>query len=92
MKKLVASGEERVGKLVQQLMANEKFVAGIQAMIGRALSAKGAFDKSVRAALSAMNLPSATDVAGLEEKVRDLERALGQVEAKLSTLSEARKK
>ncbi len=92
MKKLVATGEERVGKLVQQLMANEKFVAGIQTMIGRALTAKGTFDKSLRSALAAMNLPSTGDLDTLREKIEELEKLLGQLEGKIDGLVEAKKK
>jgi len=91
MKKLVATGEERVGKLVQQLMSNEKFVAGIQTMISRALSAKGTLDKSIRTALSAMNLPSTGDLETLREKMDELEKLLGQLEGKVDRLVETKK-
>ncbi|MEW6430535.1 MAG: hypothetical protein AB1730_03405 [Myxococcota bacterium] len=88
MKKLVATGEERIGKLVQQLMSNEKFVAGIQTIVSRALSAKGTLDKSIRTALSAMNLPSTGDLETLREKIDDLEKLLGQLESKVDRLVE----
>jgi polyhydroxyalkanoate synthesis regulator phasin len=91
MKKLVATGEERIGKLVQQLMANEKFVAGVQSIISRAFTAKGALDKSLRTALSAMNLPSTGDLETLKEKIEELERLLGQVESKVDALVETKK-
>lgn len=91
MKKLVATGEERIGKLVQQLMANEKFVAGIQTIISRAFSAKGTLDKSLRTALSAMNLPSTGDLETLKEKIEELEKLLGQVETKVDQLVEKKK-
>ncbi len=91
MKKLVATGEERIGKLVQQLMANEKFVAGVQAIISRAFTAKGALDKSLRTALAAMNLPSTGDLETLKEKIEELERLLGQVESKVDALVETKK-
>ena len=86
MKKLVATGEERIGKLVQQLMSNEKFVTGIQTLISRALSAKGTMDKSIRTALSAMNLPSTGDLDTLREKIDDLEKVLSQLESKVDVL------
>ncbi len=86
MKKLVATGEERIGKLVQQLMANEKFVAGVQTIVTRAFSAKGVMDKTVRTALSAMNLPSTGDVEVLKEKIQELEQVLQAVEGKLDQL------
>lgn len=88
MKKLVATGEERIGKLVQQLMSNEKFVAGIQTIVSRALSAKGSLDKSIRTALSAMNLPSTADLETLREKIDDLEKLLGSLEGKVDKLAE----
>ncbi len=87
MKKLVATGEERVGKLVQQLMSNEKFVAGIQKAVTSGLQAKGTLDKSIRTALSAMNLPSTGDLENLRGKIDDLEKLLGSLEAKIDSLS-----
>jgi len=92
MKKLVATGEQRIGKLVQQLMSNEKFVAGVQTIVGRALSAKGSVDKSIRTALSAMNLPSTGDLETVREKIEELEKVLGQVEDKIDGLMQANKK
>ncbi|MGV3623679.1 MAG: hypothetical protein ACO1OB_22865 [Archangium sp.] len=92
MKKLVATGEERIGKLVQQLMSNEKFVAGIQGIVTRALSAKGGADKAIRTALSAMNLPSTGDLETLREKIDELEKLLGSLESKIDTLADSKKK
>jgi hypothetical protein len=92
MKKLVATGEERIGKIAQQLLANEKFVATIQTIVSRTLSAKGTLDKSIRTALSAMNLPSTGDLEILREKVDDLERLLSSVETKVDALVEAKQK
>lgn len=88
MKKLVASGEERVGKLVQQLMSNERFVTGIQSIVSKALAAKGALDKSVRVALSAMSLPSLADLEKLQDKLEALEAVVAELEAKVSQKSE----
>jgi len=86
MKRLVESGEERVGKIAQQLLSNEKFVAAIQSIVSRSLAAKGTLDKSLRAALSAMNLPSTADLESLRHKVDDLEQLLSSVEAKMDAL------
>jgi len=92
MKKLVATGEERVGKLVQQLMSNEKFVSGVQTLVSRALSAKGTMDKSIKTALSAMNLPSTGDLDTLREKIDDLEGLLSQLESKIDVLVDQKQK
>ncbi len=88
MKRLVATGEERIGKLVQQLMANETFVLGVQSILSRGLSAKGTLDKSLRSALSAMNLPSTADLEALHDKIDDLEKLLGALEGKVDQLVE----
>ena len=92
MKKLVETGEERIGKIAQQLLSNEKFVATVQTLVSRSLAAKGTLDSALRGALSAMNLPSTADLEQLRTKVDDLERVLSSVESKLDTLVSARKK
>jgi polyhydroxyalkanoate synthesis regulator phasin len=86
MKKLVETGEERVGKIAQQLLSNEKFVAAVQGLVSRSLAAKGTLDAALRTALSAMNLPSTADLEQLRSKVDDLEKLLASVEGKVDTL------
>ncbi|WP_426754280.1 hypothetical protein [Myxococcus sp. Y35] len=90
MKKLVETGEERIGKLAQQLLSNEKFVAAVQTLVSRSLAAKGTLDSALRTALSAMNLPSTADLEQLRSKVDDLERLLSSVEGKVDTLLAAK--
>jgi len=92
VKKLVETGEERVGKLASTLLSNETFVAAVQSLVSRSLAAKGSLDKSLRSALAAMNLPSSADVESLRAKVEDLERLLTSVEQKVDTLLAARPK
>jgi polyhydroxyalkanoate synthesis regulator phasin len=87
MKKLVETGEERIGKIAQQLLSNERFVAAIQAIVSRTLAAKGSLDKSLRSALAAMNLPSTADMEVLRSKVEELERLLSSIETKVDTLA-----
>jgi hypothetical protein len=90
MKRLVETGEERIGKLAQQLLSNERFVAAVQNLVSRSLAAKGTLDKSLRSALSAMNLPSSADLELLRSKVEDLERLLSSVEGKIDSLVDGR--
>jgi polyhydroxyalkanoate synthesis regulator phasin len=86
MKKLVETGEERVGKLASTLLSNETFVSTVQSLVSKSLAAKGSVDKSLRSALAAMNLPSTADVESLRAKVEDLERLLTSVEKKVDAL------
>ena len=90
MKRLVETGEERIGKIAQQLLSNEKFVATLQNLVTRSLAAKGTLDKSLRSALAAMNLPSTADLDLLRGKVEDLERLLGSIEGKVDALADRR--
>ena len=80
-----------MGRLVQQLLSNETFVATVQTIVSRSLAAKGTLDKSIRAALSAMNLPSASDLENVRTKVGDLERMISSLEAKIDSLSPGQK-
>ncbi|MFZ5469942.1 MAG: hypothetical protein ACOZIN_10945 [Myxococcota bacterium] len=86
VKKLMETGEERIGKLAQQLLSNEKFVAAVQTLVSRSLAAKGTLDKSLRTALAAMNLPSTGDLELLRGKVDELERLLSSIEEKVDKL------
>jgi len=72
VKRLVETGEERVGKLAQALLSNERFVTAIQTLIQRTLSAKGVLDKSLRSALAAMNLPSTEDVESALHSTKEM--------------------
>lgn len=92
MKKLVETGEERIGKIAQQLLSNEKFVSTVQGIVSRSLAAKGTLDAALRTALSAMNLPSTADLELLRSKVDDLEKLLASVEGKIDTLVNEKKK
>jgi len=91
MRTLVDAGEARMGKLAQQLLSNEKFVGAVQTLVSRTLQAKGTLDKSLRSALSAMNLPSTGDVESLKAKVEELEKLLTSVESKLDALASQHK-
>ena len=91
MKKLVATGEQRAGKIAQQLLSNEKFVSTLQTVVTRSLAAKGSLDKSIRTALGAMNLPSTADLDLLRDKVDELERLLSSIENKVEVLAEKKK-
>ena len=91
VKKLVQTGEERVGKLASTLLSNENFVAAVQSLVSKSLAAKGTVDKSLRSALAAMNLPSSADMESLRAKVEDLDRLLTSVEKKIDVLLAERK-
>lgn len=90
MKRLVETGEERIGKIAQQLLSNEKFVTAIQGLVSRSLSAKGTLDAALKTALGAMNLPSTEDVEALRGKLEDVEHLLASIEGKVELLMDKR--
>ncbi|HZZ83087.1 MAG TPA: hypothetical protein VFE30_01000 [Anaeromyxobacteraceae bacterium] len=79
VKKALEAGEERVGKLVTQLLSNERVVSGLQSMVASALTAKSVVDRGVKRTLQAVNLPSTEDVDELRRKLSDLESMLDQL-------------
>ncbi len=88
LKKMFATGEERVGKIATQLLGNEKFMAAMQKMISRAMDAKGTLERSAQAALNAMNIPSSADVQRLSDKIDELERVFEALSTKIDELAQ----
>jgi hypothetical protein len=85
--KMFSLGEEQVGRLAQQLLANEKFTGAMQTFVANALKAKGLLDKNIRLALAAMNLPSVADLEAVKQKLSELEQTLDRLEASVEKLS-----
>ena len=82
VKKALALGEERVGRLVTQLLSNERVMHGVQSMVSSALTAKSTLDKSVKSAMQAVNLPSTEDVEELRRKLSELESVVDGLASK----------
>jgi hypothetical protein len=87
VQRLVQSGEAQVTKVVQLVLANETFLSTIQSVVQTSLAAKGTFDKSVRAALGAMSLPSQRDLDALSDRLGALESSVGQLHEQLGALT-----
>jgi hypothetical protein len=83
VKRAMSAGEERVGKLVTQLLASERVVHGVQSMLSSAMTAKSTFDRGVRTALGAVSLPTTEEVDELRRKLVELEAMLDGIAAKV---------
>lgn len=79
VKSLLGLGEERMGEVVSQLLANERFVAAMQGAISQGLEAKRTVDKNVARLLDIANVPTLEDVYQLREKLQELEDLLADV-------------
>lgn len=86
LKRFVEVGEAQLGRITNQLLANEKFLQAVQNIVSRTLAARGTLDKSLRTALATMNLPSTGDVEGLASRLDDLDRTLTELDARLERL------
>lgn len=76
---ILGLGEERLGELLSQLMANELFVHAMQNAVTSSLSAKRTVDKNLMRALSMINVPTLEDVEELREKLNALDDVMVEV-------------
>jgi polyhydroxyalkanoate synthesis regulator phasin len=86
LKKMIATGEERVGKLASQLLSNEKLMGALQKTVSAALEAKGVMERNLQTALATLNVPTSSDVKKLEGKIDELERVFEALTAKIAEL------
>ncbi len=83
MKKARAAGEERFGKALAHLLANERVMGRIQSLMTTALHARETFENGVRRTLHAVNLPSTDDVEELKRKLGELEAMVDGLAARV---------
>jgi hypothetical protein len=79
-----ARSEQAIGELAQALLDSEVLENALAAAFG----AREKAAEAQRAAMSALNLPSAADVERLERRLRSLSRRLEEVEDQLDALGE----
>jgi polyhydroxyalkanoate synthesis regulator phasin len=89
LKKMIATGEERLSKLATELLSNEKVMGTIQKTVSAAIEAKGLVERNVQTALSTMNIPTSGDVKKLEGKIEELEKVFEALSTKISELQKA---
>lgn len=73
LRKAIAAGEERVGKVVGRLLSSERVTTGLSTLVSSAVQARQTFDRGVKEALHAANLPSKDDVSALKKRLDELE-------------------
>jgi hypothetical protein len=83
VRRALAAGEAQVGRAVGKLLASERFTSGLQSLASSAAQAKETFDRGVRHALRAANLPSAEDVAALKRRLDEVESTLDGLAARI---------
>jgi hypothetical protein len=83
LKRALEAGEQQVGKVMGRLLASDRVTSGLSSLVTSALHAKQTFDRGVREALHAANLPSRDDVATLRKKLDELESMLDGLTARV---------
>ena len=89
LRRALAGGEEQVGRVVGRLFASERVTAGLSGLVSSARTARATFDRGVRQALHAANLPSRDDVEALRRKLDELESLIDGLARKVDAESEA---
>jgi hypothetical protein len=79
-------GEERMGEVVNLLLANEKFVSAIQGAIASSLEAKRGLDRGLATVLGLVNIPTLDDVAKVKDRLGELEEAMGEIHERIAGL------
>ncbi len=88
---IVSLGEEKLGELVNLLLANERFVGAVQNTISSGLNAKNAVDKNVERVMSWVNIPTLEDLDQLKGKMDELEEVLFEIGDRVKSMDEKRK-
>jgi hypothetical protein len=83
LKKALEAGEQQVGRVMGRLLSSDRVTSGISSLVTSAVQAKQTFDRGVREALHAANLPSKDDVASLRRKLDELESMLDGLAARV---------
>jgi hypothetical protein len=83
LRRVLAAGEERMGKVVGRLLTSEAVTSGLQGLVTSALQARETFDRGLQQALHAANLPSRSDVAALKRKLEELESMIDGLAARV---------
>jgi hypothetical protein len=90
LRRALSAGEERMGKLVTQLVSNERVMQGVQSVVASALTAKSTFDRGMKTALQAVSLPTTEEVAELRRKLGELETVLDGLVDRMEAADERR--
>ena len=86
VKTILSLGEEKMGEVVNQLLANEGFVIAVQKAITGGIQAKRSMDKGLSSVLSIVNIPTVDDVDKVRSRLQELEEAMGEIHDRLQHL------
>lgn len=89
-RRLVGVGEEKLGQLAEEILANPHITEALSTALRRAAKTKGQVDRNMQLVLGALNLPSRADFNRLVSKVEALQGSLVNLNIKIDRLMAAR--
>ncbi len=88
VKTILNLGEERMGDVIRQLLANETFVTTMQQAVVGGIEAKRNIDKGVSSVLGLVNIPTIDDVDKVRARLNEVEELVALLTSRLEALSE----
>lgn len=84
--RILGASEERLGGLAEELLSNPHVAEALATAFRRAYQTKGQVDRNMQAVLSALNLPTKTDLNRLLGKLEALQGSLVNLNIKVDRL------
>ncbi len=92
LKELSSLGEEKLNKLLQDALSNEKISNALMKVLQTTQVAKEKFNKNVQVALELVNVATKEDYEELKEEIRKLAQKVEELEKKIDNLAKSTKK
>ena len=86
LKRLLGLGEERLGRLAEELLSNPRVAETFSTALQKAFEAKGRVDRNMQTVLGLLNLPSRGDLARLVTKLEAIQGNLVNLNLKIDRL------
>jgi polyhydroxyalkanoate synthesis regulator phasin len=86
LQRFLSLGEERMNKILEELMSNPRFAEALGKAVQTALETKGRVDRNIQTVLSLLNLPSKSDYRKLATKIEALQGSLVNLNLKLDRI------
>jgi hypothetical protein len=90
LKRLLGLGEERLGRLAEELLSNPRVAETFSAALTKAFEAKGHVDRNMQTVLGLLNLPSRGDMNRLLTKLEAIQGSLVNLNLKVDRLLSTR--
>ena len=86
LRRLLGLGEERLGRLAEELLSNPRVAETFSTALQKAFEAKGRVDRNMQTVLGLLNLPSRADMTRLLTKLEAIQGSLVNLNVKVDRL------